>query len=198
MATLDDITDAISGKADVSALADKADVSALGNYLPFDPYNTSLTGGYATYQYALTLTKKWDKPDLSSVPTLIVDAGVYADNKRIMRVWDADKNNLIVGFDENGLPQIMYGYDDFDVNPNPRTLAYPTEGGTIATLYKRRELTAEGGVYQAAGRSVYSLSVASGVSSVTLALPDVDGDEIADFIIDVDNSANVSAVAMAF
>lgn len=28
----------------------------------------------------------------------------------------------------------MYGYDDFDVNPNPRTLTYPAEGGTIATI----------------------------------------------------------------
>ena len=51
----------------------------------------------------------------------------------VFEVTDNTKNTLIVGFTEDGLPQIMYGWDDFYTMPDPRKLTYPEDGGTIAT-----------------------------------------------------------------
>lgn len=129
-----DVQGAMDGKADLSAIPTK--VSDLTNdkcYVPVDKANTDLDRGYAYIDYALTIFKPYDKPELSSVPALDLHPGDTGDTKRVMQIWDNSKNTLIVGFDEAGLPQIMYGWDDFDQQPNPRTLTYPEEGGTIAT-----------------------------------------------------------------
>ena len=112
------------------AISAKADLSAI---LPFDKYNSNLDRGFATYHAQINIDKPYDKPELSALPTIDVRAGSIGDNRIVLAAHDRSKNGLIVGFNENGLPQMMYGWDEFYMLPDPRTLTYPENGGTIAT-----------------------------------------------------------------
>jgi hypothetical protein len=92
-----------------------------------------LDRGFVSYNAQINVSKPYDKPELSAIPTVEVGAGNLGDNRMVIAAHDRSKNGLIVGFNENGLPQIMYGWDDFYLMPDPRTLTYPEDGGTIAT-----------------------------------------------------------------
>ena len=96
--------DEVSSKADLSALDEKADLSALSSFLPFDKYNSDLDSGYATYYAQISIDKPYTKPELSSMPTLIIGAGSIGDDKRVLAVHDSTKNTIIVGFNYDGLP----------------------------------------------------------------------------------------------
>lgn len=101
----------------------------LSSFLPFDKVNSDTELGYALFPYSLTLHKPYNTPELYDNPTVFVAVGNIGNTENVVELCDDTKNEIMFGFNSNGVPQTKWGYDEALNN----VLTWPQQGGTIAT-----------------------------------------------------------------
>ena len=101
----------------------------LSSFLPFDKVNSDTELGYALFPYSLTLHKPYNTPELYDNPTVFVAVGNIGNTENVVELCDDTKNEIMFGFNSDGVPQTKWGYDEEWNN----VLTWPQQGGTIAT-----------------------------------------------------------------
>lgn len=102
----------------------------LSSYLPLDKINSDPELGYATFPYSLTLHKPLSQSqELYNNPTVFVGVGSSGNTENVVELCDTTKNEIMFGFNSDGVPQTKWGYDEEWNN----VLTWPQQGGTIAT-----------------------------------------------------------------